>query len=145
MTTQKKIKEWVARYGPPEIAGIVVVQAATQGIVHFTDNQLLAAFIAPWCENIVFYSIIAIRDVHARGTPLGIRQYLILLRNMFVEFGPAEYIDSFIVRPACLAYFPHVVSPYALAIFVGDMVANIAFYFPVIASFELRKKFLRDS
>lgn len=144
MTTQEKIKEWVMRYGPPEIAGIIMVQAATQSIVLLTNNQLLAAFIAPWCENIVFYSIIAIRDVRARGTTLGVGQYLILLRSMFVEFGPAEYIDSCIIRPACLAYFPHIISSYALAIFVGDMVANITYYLPVILSYEIRKKLLKE-
>ncbi len=144
MPSKSKIQEWVSRYGPPEIAGILTVLVVAHLTVSLTGNNLLAAFVAPLCEVIVFYSIIVIRDVRSHGETLSVWKYFYLLRNIIIEFGPAEYIDTFIIRPICLAFSPTIISPYLLAIFIGDMVANITFYIPVIISYELRKKFLKN-
>lgn len=109
-------------------------------------NFIISAFITTWVENLLFYSIIAYNDLKSKNNKkLLFKDYLIQLRNMFVEFGSAEYFDSFLIRPFCLSFFPYIISNYTFAIFVGLMAANIIYYFFVIISYESRKKMFKDN
>jgi hypothetical protein len=56
-----------------------------------------------------------------------------------VEFGPAEALDSLVVRPACVAVGVAALGPVA-GVLVAKLVADLAFYVPVIATYELRKR-----
>jgi hypothetical protein len=67
-----------------------------------------------------------------------------VLRNMIVEFSPAEYLDSFFIRPLFMAVMLISINKSYLAFLLGSVFANITFYIPVIISYELRKKLFRD-
>jgi len=66
------------------------------------------------------------------------------LRNLVLEFGPGEYLDSFLIRPFYLAALPLVIADYALAIAAGTLLADVTYFVPVIFSYEARKKFLGE-
>lgn len=61
-----------------------------------------------------------------------------------VEFGTAEYLDSFIVRPFAMYFFPKLLNNITLGLIAGKFAADGIFYIPTILSFELRKKYLKS-
>ncbi len=63
---------------------------------------------------------------------------------MVMEFGPAEYLDSFVIRPFFLAVLPSIIQNYSAAIFIGTLLADFIFYVPTIVSYEFRKKVFKD-
>ncbi|HLD05447.1 MAG TPA: hypothetical protein VJG90_07035 [Candidatus Nanoarchaeia archaeon] len=63
-----------------------------------------------------------------------------MFRNLIVEFGPVEYLDSFVLRPFWLAVMPTLISNYTFAIFIGTILADITYYVPTIFFYELRKR-----
>jgi hypothetical protein len=62
---------------------------------------------------------------------------------MFIEFGPAEYFDSFLVRPFLLSFFPYILSNYSLAIVIATVCANVVYYLAAVMGYELRKKMFK--
>ncbi|PIZ95892.1 MAG: hypothetical protein COX81_00140 [Candidatus Magasanikbacteria bacterium CG_4_10_14_0_2_um_filter_37_12] len=95
----------------------------------------------------VFYSIIVYKDLKSRkikDVGLSSLGFLKVLRNIIVEFGPAEYLDSFLLRPFYLTVFPYFISSYSLAILLASLTAEISYYIPTIISYEARKKIFRD-
>ncbi|MFT7616336.1 MAG: hypothetical protein ACI8Y7_001167 [Candidatus Woesearchaeota archaeon] len=69
---------------------------------------------------------------------------LVRVRNLLVEFGFSETLDSFIVRPFLMWFFQVWFGNVALGLLVGNILADVSFYIPTIISYELRKKHLKD-
>lgn len=139
----KRIIKWIKRYAIVEIISITTVVTTANISYWITKNTILSAFIATWAENFAFYGFIILRDLrerkHLHGEKLLIR-WGHTLKNTLIEFGPAEYLDSFIMRPFFLSFFPKIIQNYSIAIFTGSIVANICFYIPAIMSYEIRRK-----
>jgi len=133
------LRDWWDRYSLPFfVATVLTVVGANIGMLLF-DNLVAAAFIGTWSDNISFYGMIAYRDMKKRKTVKG---YLKVFRNLVIEFGAAEYLDSFVFRPFYLSVFPLFISNYSLAIILGGLVAEITYFVPVLISYEGRKKYL---
>ena len=95
--------------------------------------------------------MISLRDIlHSRKLhrenqkKYGIKAFLKNLRNWILEFGPAEVIDSFMIRPFFMWLFPILLNNFPLGIIIGKTAADIIFYIPAIIVYELRKKHLID-
>jgi hypothetical protein len=58
------------------------------------------------------------------------------VRSIAVEFGPAEAIDSLVIRPALLFLGPAVVGNVAVGWVLGSLTADAAFYVFAIFSYE---------
>jgi len=59
---------------------------------------------------------------------------------LLVEFGPAELLDTFVIRPAAIGFTVWLLGP-ALGILAGKLLADVAFYALAIATHEhLRRK-----
>lgn len=80
----------------------------------------------------------------AEGKMLGVTGFIVQFRNMLIEFGPAEYLDSFAIRPFYLSFLPFVIPSYSLAILIGTVLADITYFIPTIISYEFRKKTFKD-
>jgi hypothetical protein len=65
------------------------------------------------------------------------------LRNLSLEFGPGEALDSLVVRPAAMYFATSLTSDLAIAVILGKLAADIAFYIPAIAAYELRLRLSR--
>lgn len=142
-----KIKDWEGRYGLPLVASTVMAVVAANGAHVLFDNLVIAAFLAAWAETIIFYGIVAYRDLKARKKKDGELKtigFLKVLRNMIAEFGAAEYLDTFVIRPFWLSILPTLISNYSLAILLGSLVANVTYFIPTIFSYEARKKIFKD-
>jgi len=111
------------------------------------NNLIIAAYIGTWADNFGYYGIILFKDLRERRKKdKGVKSvgFLKVLRNLTIEFGPAEYLDSFLLRPFYLTVVPLFIPFYNIAIIVGTVLADITFYLPTILGYESRKKVFKD-
>ena len=67
---------------------------------------------------------------------------LIALRSVAIEFGPAELIDSLLVRPAAFYIGPQIFGNVVVGWIFGKLVSDVAFYVFAIFSYERFKGLL---
>lgn len=145
---KQKLIEWLKRYVPAEICALAGVLIVTSLAYLITKNRILSAYIGAQGENLFYYGFLSIREVltdkKKTAEKYKLKHFFKTLRNLVVEFGPAEALDSLLVRPASLYFFPLLLGNYTLGLIVGKYVADIVFYVPTIISYELRKKFFKN-
>ena len=146
----KKINEWLKRYLPAAIASLVLTLLSAELTFYFSQNNIATALMATLAGSITYYGYILFLDVNnTRKECAKIKQpytYVIFLKNiraMLVEFGVAEMIDSFMVRPFLMYYIPVHIGHLSLGIFLAKISADILFYIPTIIAYELSKKKFR--
>lgn len=142
---KNKIKEWLKRYSIPLVLGTIAAIVSAIIFKATTGNNIISGILATWVDNIVFYGYIALHDLKKvdKDAPK-FKAFIKQVRNMVIEFGPAEYLDSFLIRPFFLSIFPYFIGNYPLAIFLGSAAAEVTYFIPTIISYELRKKVLKD-
>ncbi|HEY5940651.1 MAG TPA: hypothetical protein VIT87_07520 [Gemmatimonadales bacterium] len=59
-------------------------------------------------------------------------------RGLFLEFGPAELLDTGAIRPLAMAVCTRVLG-WGLGIVAGKVLADVVFYLPVIWVYEHRR------
>jgi len=141
-----RLKEWLKRYSIPELLGILGAYVGVYGYYFISSNpsDLTASVIGTWGENVGYYLLLIISDF--RKTKLQNSDSKLLhnsyktIRGLFLEFGIAELLDSFLIRPAAL-YFCMEYFGIGYGLLVGKVIADIAFYFPTIFFYEIRKKY----
>lgn len=142
-----KIKSWIKRYLPAEILSMIatlIIGRLTDSIFH---NRALTALAGTWSNNITYYGIIISSDLikqREKNKKISIVIIIRLVRNMILEFGPAEYLDSFLLRPFWMYICPLLLNNLSLGLIIGTLMADITFYLPTIISYELRKKILGE-
>ena len=149
-TNRQKLIEWVRRYLPNELAGWAGELGAAVAAYYLTGSYA-AAVVAGTIGASAGYSATAyangLRWSYAAqaGRSRPIRALIanaLTVRSIAVEFGPAEAIDSIVIRPIALYVFPFVVGNTAVGFVVGSVVADVAFYVMAIFSYERFKGLL---
>jgi hypothetical protein len=138
----RKLGVWLRRYGPAELLSLTATVCASWLALALSDSVLVAALAATWAENLAYYGLIVARELWAGGRPSG-RAALRSLRDLLLEFGPAELLDSLLVRPTALAAGMALLPAPWLAALAGKLAADLVFYVPTIVSYELIRR--RDS
>lgn len=136
---------WMRRYLPAELLGTVC--AIVGGLLVGAGNPLLAAFGGTWGENLGYYGMVITRDLRARraqGGPLTAGGVLLSLRNIALEFGGAELLDSFLIRPGAIYAAISLTGSLPLGLILGKVAADLTFYLPTIVAYELRLRFLGE-
>ncbi len=142
----RKIKEWVKRYLPAEIVGtLTAVCAAT--ITHiFSDNAVFIAYMATLGETIGFFSTVFIQHLltyskkrRTENRRFSLPDIFKIISHILLEFGPAEILDSLLLRPFFMYLFPLLVENFTLGILLGKIAGDITFYLLVILSYEMKK------
>jgi len=144
---RKKAAGWAGRYGRPLVSSMAATLISANIAFSLTGSAIISAFIATWVDNTIFYGMIAYKDLASRKKQdggLGRLGVLKVLRNMLLEFGPAEWLDSLIVRPLFLSTLPYLISNYSLAIIVGAVAADATYFIPTIIAYETRIKVLGE-
>lgn len=141
----KKLVEWVTRYGIPEASGTVCALAGAAAMFALSGNEVASAYGGAMAENFGFYTVMVTREVradrrHARaaGTAYGRPGLWRTLRNLLVEFGPAEIADTGFIRPLAMGLGAHFLDR-NVGVLAGKIVGDIIFYIPVILTYELRQ------
>lgn len=148
--SRRKLEEWSRRYLPAEILGSFTALTAAW-TVHAVSNSLIAAAIAGSIgESLGYYSYIAIRELrhidarhrhHGSPKPLWLTGTRIV-RDMLIEFGPAELVDSFLARPFFMYLMPTLLDNFTAGLIAGKLGADVVFYSLAITSYEIKKQYL---
>jgi hypothetical protein len=134
--THNRLLHWLRRYIPSEILGTTTALLAAWAAMSATGSVAVAALAATWGENVAYYGLMLVRDLRA-GSCRSPREALLTLRNIVLEFGPAELLDSFLIRPAALYAGVVLLPGLAVGVLAGKLVADVIFYVPTIISYEL--------
>jgi len=140
----KKFFHYLKRYGLAELAGGAMVLMGASITFYLTGNKILAAYVGALSENIGFYGTIVIGDLMAAKKQTDAftwKSSVRVLRNILIEFGGAEVLDSLLVRPGMLYLFTTLISNYQLGALAGVVVADILFYALAVLSSELTSKY----
>jgi hypothetical protein len=148
--SRRKLEEWTRRYLPAEILGSFTALTVAW-TVHGVSNSLIAAAIAGSIgESLGYYLYIGIRDLrhydarhrhHASPKRLW-RTGTRMVRDMLIEFGPAELVDSFLARPFFMYLMPTLLHNFTAGLIAGKLGADVVFYSLAITSYELKKQYL---
>jgi hypothetical protein len=147
-----KVNEWLKRYFPAEIVSMILTIVSAELAFYFTQNNIATALIATLIGNTVYFSCILLSDIQStrKQCLINKQEYtqVIFYKNikaLFVEFGLAEVIDTLLIRPFLMYYFPIMVNSLTWGAFLAKITADITFYVPTILSYEFSKKIrLRD-
>lgn len=139
-----KVREWVRRYLPCEIAGTACEFGAAAAVYVATGSLAAAAVAATVAASVGYYAaayVTALRWSYRdqAGSRLGGRvlmSNLLALRSVAVEFGPAELIDSIAVRPLAFYVGPTIFGDVVIGWIFGKLVSDMAFYGCAIFSYE---------
>lgn len=131
---------WLRRYLPAELVGTPCALLCGYAVGQLTGSPAAAAVAAAWGENLGFYGMMLGRELLQRG---GLRSLPTAARDLVVEFGPAEALDSLLMRPASI-YAGLLLAPHpALGLLAGKLAADLSFYTPAILTHELQRWYAR--
>jgi hypothetical protein len=148
--TGTKLREWIRRYLPCEIAG-TVGELGGAAVAYLATGSLAAAAITATVGAAAGYYAAAYvtavrwsyRDQAYRRWPSRLlAANLLALRSVAVEFGPAEFIDSLAVRPVAFYTGPLIFDNTIAGWIFGKLVSDLAFYLLAISSYERFKGLL---
>lgn len=150
MDTKKiksKLFEWGRRYLPAEIMAITGALIGAFITSLFTKNIAVIAGGGTIGENLGYLARILFTDIKERKkrdkklTGVG---FFKVIRNLIVEFGLADILDSLIIRPLCMYYGQKWTHNLVLGIILGKLLSDTTFYLPVIIFYEIRKRLFKD-
>jgi hypothetical protein len=138
---------WIVRYLPAEIVGTAAMVMAGLAVTIWTDAPALIALAALAGEIVGFYIVLAI-TIYAeqaaiepgRRRALG-RTFLLLV----AEFGAAELLDTFLIRPVALVVGVWLLPDPMWGLLAGKVFADVIFYAIAAGAFTVTAKTgLRD-
>lgn len=144
-----RLRGWIKRYGASYVSATVAAYIGYFMVLGITKSDVAAAFGAAIFESLTFFSTIIISEVsadqakarrrlqtydwpHAVGT----------IRNLCMEFGLAELLDTGFIRPLAVGISSRHLGP-GMGVLLGSIVADLTFYAPTILFYEMRKKWTR--
>lgn len=148
--TGKKAYEWARRYLPCEIAGTACEFGGAAIAYFYTGSVGLAAVFATIGASVGYYAAAFAAAVRWSYGAQGHRRWgervlvatLLALRSVAIEFGPAELIDSILIRPLAFFVGPYLLGNTLAGWVFGKVVADIGFYVCAIVSYERFKGLL---
>lgn len=135
---------WIVRYGPPELLGTAGALAGAALAFELSGSLAAAAVAANWAEFVCYYGYLFWRSLPAGGRPTA-RASLVALRNLLIEFGPAELIGGTLLRPAALYAALALAPSLAIGALLGKLAADLCFYVPAVIAYELRVRLLPEA
>jgi len=140
-----RLHAWRRRYGWSEGLGAVVAVLVAHTTLEAGLPILLAALAAALAEAVWFYGTLTLRDLRRerreasrRGARLPPTAATRLLRDLVLEFGVAEAVDSLLLRPLCYAAGLRWVGG-VWGVLAGKVVADLLFWGPVLALCHWRR------
>jgi hypothetical protein len=135
---------WVIRYAPPEIAGTLTMVVAGIAVAGLGAPVWLVGIAAALAEGIGFYAVagIAVWKEQRRAFPERGRAGILIrvLGLLLFEFGPAELLDTFLVRPVAIMLGVQLLPDVVWGLIAGKVVADIAFYVLAATAFRVSEK-----
>jgi hypothetical protein len=138
---------WIVRYLPAEVAGTAAMVVGGLLATLWTDAAPLIAVAALLGEIIGFYAVLAV-TIYIEQAPVSTTRRRAVGRTaalLVAEFGAAELLDTFLVRPAALVLGVWLIPDPLLGMLAGKVAADIVFYAVAAGAFTVTAKTgLRD-
>jgi hypothetical protein len=138
----KKLREWLGRYGVAEVLGTAGALGGAELGFALSGNIVVGAYAGALGENLGFYGTMIWRlwrrARRAQPELAAVATLLDVSRTLVLEFGPAELLDTGIIRPLAMGLGMEALGRFWGAL-AGKLVGDALFYIPVIASYELRR------
>lgn len=139
-----KIREWARRYLPCEVAGTTCEMGGAAIAYGTTGSFAAAAVVATVGASVGYYAAAywtAVRTAYrAEPSSAGLRRGLVAnalaLRSIAIEFGPAEVVDSLIIRPLAFYFGPLLFGGAVAGWIFAKLVADVGFYVLAVFSYE---------
>lgn len=140
----RKLREWVRRYLPCEVAGTTCELGGAAITYGITESAAAAAVVATIGASIGYYAAAYVAAARASyrsrlASSRVSRAFAangLALRSIAVEFGPAEVIDSLIIRPLAFYFGPILFGGMVAGWIFAKSVADVGFYGLAIFSYE---------
>jgi hypothetical protein len=141
---RRKFREWLRRYLPNELAGWVAQLGAALATYQLTGSYAVAVVAGTIGASAGYYATAYVNGVRwayaaQAGRPALVRVGVangLAVRSIAVEFGPAEAVDSIVLRPIALYAGPYLIGNTAVGWVLGSLAADLAFYVMAIFSYE---------
>lgn len=147
--------EWGRRYLPLEISGLITALLAGLLASRLNSHPAAAAVAASFGETVGYYAaaawaearrqrglLAATREVRGAGSGAVAAR---TLRGLLIEFGPADLLDTLLVRPFLMYAGQVLTGDVTSGLVVGKLAADVVFYALVIPCYEFRKHVLHDT
>ena len=143
---KSRVGAWIRRYGPSEVVGITMALGGSWLLMQASGNVIAAAYGASIGEALGFYGSLVTREMiqeayfaGARRAPYGLSEMMRTWRGLLLEFGPAELLDTGLIRPLAMALCTGLLG-WGFGIVTGKILADVVFYLPVIWVYERRHR-----
>jgi hypothetical protein len=138
---------WIARYLPAEVAGTAAMVFGGLLASVWTTATPLIALAALVGEIVGFYTVLAV-TIYVEQVPVTATRRRALGRTgvlLVAEFGAAELLDTFLVRPAALMLGIWLVPDPVWGMLLGKVAADAVFYAVAAGAFTITARTgLRD-
>ncbi len=138
-----RVRDWLWRYLPAEVISIAATLLPALVTAGNGGSHMAVALAGTWGGNIGYFGTILLRDIlkTRKGLRLAGRRYtpvslLKNIRNLLIEFGLAELLDSFLIRPALMYWMPQWTGSLGWGLFAAKLLADLTFYLPAIFFYE---------
>ena len=138
MGDRRRLWRWVRRYAPAEVAATAgALLGALVGVR--LAGPVGAAVGGDLGEGLAFYAVVIARELRAERSAARPRSMRRLLADLLREFGPAEALDSFALRPLAMFAGPLVTGGLLTGTMLGKVVADVVFYAIAACAYERRQ------
>ena len=144
-----RLRAWARRYGASELVGTLTAYVGYFTALGMTQNHVAAAYGGSIGESLGFFGVMIIREIAAdrakakrRLGCYGPKEISATIRGLFLEFGPAELLDTGLIGPLAMGTAWYYLGPW-IGILLGKLASDIAFYGYAIFASEMRKKWAR--
>lgn len=138
---------WIVRYLPAELTGTATMVIAGLLAAASTDAAPLIAVAAVLGETVGFYAVLAV-TVYLEQAPIGRTRRRTAARTaalLVAEFGVAELLDTFLIRPTALMLALLLVPDPVWGMLAGKVAADLVFYALAAGAFTVTDRSgLRD-
>jgi hypothetical protein len=145
MFNKSNFKEWFDRYKYAELSATSAALASSQFSRIF--DGLTTAYLITFAEYFAFYGAILFiaynklaKSNQSLGKKTPLKELVLLVRNLLLEFGYPALLDFFLIRPFCMYWMPILTGNYFMGILLGKITADSIFYGLAIVNYELIKK-----
>ncbi len=134
-----RVREWIGRYLVAELAGLTTALLAALAVTSWDADQLVvAAYASALGEGVGFYAgFLVVRYLREEidGPPR--RRIAVIVAAAVVEFGPAEIVDTVLIRPAAMYLASWATGNVVVGVLIGKVAADVVFYGLAITSYEM--------
>ena len=148
-----RVRGWVVRYLPLEVLGTLASLGAAWIAYQASGSLAVAAIAGALGESVGYYALVVVRAARGHHASARVRRLpgrggrgwavaWLTARSVVAEFGPAELVDSFLVRPALLWAATALWGANHGAWLVGKLAADAVCYLGAIVSFETGRRLI---